>query len=71
MLNIGTYKNVVTVLRDTRLIVVLQLLAERKISAVPVVDENGIFEKLLHADSFQGSIFDIYTRSDVTVQDSA
>jgi len=52
-LGIGTYKNVVTVLKDTPLYVVLNLLAERKISAVPVVDQNG-------------SVIDIYCRSDVT-----
>lgn len=52
-LGIGTYKNVVTVLSDTPLHIVLNLLAQRKISAVPVVDENG-------------SVIDIYCRSDVT-----
>ena len=51
-LGIGTYKNVVTILKDTPLNVTLTLLAERKISAVPVVDENG-------------SVIDVYTKSDV------
>jgi predicted transcriptional regulator len=41
------------VLKDTPLFVVLNLLAERKISAVPVIDENG-------------AVIDIYCRSDVT-----
>ena len=40
-LGIGTYKNVVTVLGDTPLAVVLRLLSEGGISAVPIVDENG------------------------------
>lgn len=31
---------------DTPLVVVLNLLAERKISAVPLVDETGIVERL-------------------------
>jgi len=52
-LGIGTHKNVVTILKDTPLSVVLKLLAERKISAVPVVDENG-------------SVIDVYSKSDVT-----
>lgn len=42
----------VTILKDTPLNVALKLLAERKISAVPVIDENG-------------SVLDIYTKSDV------
>ncbi len=54
-LGIGTFKNVVTILKDTPLSVALKLLAERKISAVPVVDENG-------------SVIDIYSKSDVTVR---
>lgn len=41
-LGIGTYDHVVTVLADTPLIVVLDLLAARKISAVPIVDEHGL-----------------------------
>ncbi|KAL6079396.1 5'-AMP-activated protein kinase subunit gamma-2 [Balamuthia mandrillaris] len=41
-LGIGTFEHVVTVLKDTPLIVVLDLLAERQISAVPIVDEHGV-----------------------------
>jgi CBS domain-containing protein len=41
-LGIGTFHNVVTVLKDTPLIVVLDLLAARKISGVPLVDETGV-----------------------------
>jgi len=51
-LGIGTYKNVVTVLKDTPLSFVLTYLAERNISAVPIVDENG-------------SVIDVYAKSDV------
>lgn len=43
-LGIGTYNNVVTILKDTPLIVALNLLAEREISAVPLVDETGIVD---------------------------
>jgi len=50
-LGIGTYDHVVTVLQDTPLIVVLDLLAARKISAVPIVDEHGV-------------IIDVYSKSD-------
>lgn len=50
-LQIGTYDHVVTVLADTPLIVVLDLLAARKISAVPIVDEHGV-------------IIDVYSKSD-------
>jgi len=51
-LGIGTYDHVVTVLADTPLIVVLELLAARKISAVPIVDEHGV-------------VIDVYSKSDV------
>jgi len=54
-LRIGTYTNVVTVLSDTPLIVLLNLLAERKISAVPLVDETG-------------AVAGIYAKSDVVVR---
>lgn len=50
-LGLGTYEHVVTVLADTPLIVVLDLLAARKISAVPIVDEHGV-------------IIDVYSKSD-------
>jgi 5'-AMP-activated protein kinase regulatory gamma subunit len=50
-LGIGTYDHVVTVLADTPLIVVLDLLAARKISAVPIVDEHGV-------------VIDVYSKSD-------
>ncbi|PRP88884.1 CBS domain-containing protein [Planoprotostelium fungivorum] len=53
-LGIGTYKNVVTVLKDTPLHVVLTLLSEGRISAVPIIDENG-------------EILDVYSKSDVIV----
>jgi len=53
-LGIGTYKNVVTVLKDTPLHVVLTLLAEGRISAVPIIDENG-------------EILDVYSKSDVII----
>eukprot|EP01119_Soliformovum_irregulare_P008436 TRINITY_DN21553_c0_g1_i1.p2 TRINITY_DN21553_c0_g1~~TRINITY_DN21553_c0_g1_i1.p2 ORF type:complete len:391 (-),score=99.35 TRINITY_DN21553_c0_g1_i1:1314-2486(-) len=52
-LPIGTFKHVVTVFQDTPISVVLTLLAERKISAVPIIDANGF-------------VIDIYSRSDVT-----
>jgi 5'-AMP-activated protein kinase, regulatory gamma subunit len=48
-LGIGTYEHVVTVLADTPLIVVLDLLAARKISAVPIVDEHGMHYSLSFA----------------------
>eukprot|EP01117_Protostelium_nocturnum_P007484 TRINITY_DN2676_c0_g1_i1.p1 TRINITY_DN2676_c0_g1~~TRINITY_DN2676_c0_g1_i1.p1 ORF type:complete len:538 (-),score=154.97 TRINITY_DN2676_c0_g1_i1:14-1627(-) len=51
-LGIGTYKNVVTVFKDTPLHVVLTTLAEGRISAVPVIDENG-------------EVVDVYSKSDV------
>jgi len=53
-LGIGTYDHVVTVLADTPLIVVLKLLAARKISAVPIVDEHGV-------------VIDMYSKSDVPI----
>src|SRR3990167_1137901 len=45
-LKIGTYNNVVTILKDTPLIVALNLLMERKISAVPLVDETGVVDAI-------------------------
>eukprot|EP01112_Ceratiomyxa_fruticulosa_P021874 TRINITY_DN7850_c1_g1_i1.p1 TRINITY_DN7850_c1_g1~~TRINITY_DN7850_c1_g1_i1.p1 ORF type:complete len:685 (-),score=139.80 TRINITY_DN7850_c1_g1_i1:85-2139(-) len=51
-LGIGTYDHVVTVLADTPLIVVLDFLAQRKISALPIVDEHGV-------------VIDVYSKSDV------
>eukprot|EP01089_Gocevia_fonbrunei_P014293 TRINITY_DN3883_c0_g1_i1.p1 TRINITY_DN3883_c0_g1~~TRINITY_DN3883_c0_g1_i1.p1 ORF type:complete len:373 (-),score=47.76 TRINITY_DN3883_c0_g1_i1:1-1119(-) len=52
-LKIGTYEHVVTVFKDTPLITVLDLLAEKQISALPVVDEHGVIHCL-------------YSNSDIT-----
>jgi 5'-AMP-activated protein kinase, regulatory gamma subunit len=53
-LGIGTFNNVVTILKDTPLIVALSMLAERQISAVPLVDETGVVDG-------------IYSKSDAAV----
>lgn len=53
-LGIGSYQQIVTVLPESPLHHVLTLLYERKISAVPIVDQNGV-------------ILDVYSNSDVTV----
>ena len=41
-LDVGTFEGVVTVLVDTPLIVILNTLFERSISAVPVINESGV-----------------------------
>ncbi|GAM18631.1 hypothetical protein SAMD00019534_018060 [Acytostelium subglobosum LB1] len=53
-LGIGTFEKVVTVHTETPLIKVLELLAEKKISAVPIIDDNG-------------KVIDVYSKSDVTL----
>ncbi|EFA76167.1 cystathionine-beta-synthase domain-containing protein [Heterostelium album PN500] len=53
-LGIGTFEKVCTVHTHTPLIKVLELLAEKKISAVPIIDENG-------------KVIDVYSKSDVTL----
>lgn len=70
-LGIGTFNNVVTVLQDTPLIVVLNLLIERKISAVPLVDENGVARGLYtksHAAAL-AQCADIFAELEKPVQD--
>jgi CBS domain-containing protein len=54
-LNIGTFKNIATVYPNTPLHEVLTLLYERRISAVPVISEEG-------------KLIDIYSNSDLTVR---
>ncbi|XP_065887809.1 5'-AMP-activated protein kinase subunit gamma-1-like isoform X2 [Dysidea avara] len=51
-LGIGTYNNIATATRDTPLIVALKIFAERRISALPIVDECGV-------------VVDIYAKFDV------
>jgi hypothetical protein len=53
-LGIGTYSHIVSALPESPLHHVLTLLYERKISAVPIVDEKGV-------------VLDVYSNSDVTV----
>ncbi|KAF0716644.1 Aste57867_2728 [Aphanomyces stellatus] len=45
-LGIGTFSNLVTIPEDTPLIHVLHTLMERRISAVPIVDANGVVTHL-------------------------
>jgi len=52
-LGIGTYENLITVNKETPLYQVLDLLLEKQISAIPIVDDNG-------------KAVDIYTKSNVT-----
>eukprot|EP00126_Sphaerothecum_destruens_P002918 Sdes_comp16323_c0_seq1m5686 len=52
VLGIGTYKNIEKVTYSTPVISVLRLLASKRISAVPVVDDAGV-------------IVDVYAKSDV------
>jgi len=52
-LRMGTFANVCTATRDTPLNTVLNLLAEQRVSAIPIVDEHGV-------------VIDVYSRSDVT-----
>lgn len=40
-LKIGTYENVETVAEDTTIILALKKFVERRVSALPVVDEKG------------------------------
>lgn len=40
-LKIGTYENVETVVEDTTIILALKKFVERRVSALPVVDEKG------------------------------
>eukprot|EP00127_Corallochytrium_limacisporum_P001788 Clim_evm4s82 gene=Clim_evmTU4s82 len=51
-LNLGTYNNIVTVTRDTPIIVALKMFADKRISALPVVDEEG-------------RVVDVYAKFDV------
>ena len=41
-LGIGTYHQILTILRETPLIVVLDVLARRELTSVPVVDDRGV-----------------------------
>jgi 5'-AMP-activated protein kinase regulatory gamma subunit len=52
-LDIGTYTSIITATKDTPLIKILDLLAERNISAVPIVDHQEIVQ-------------DVYSNSDIT-----
>lgn len=52
-LGIGTFDRLATVTRDTRLRDVLELLAQRDLSSVPVVDDNG-------------RVAGLYARADIT-----
>ena len=40
-LGIGTYHQILTILRETPLVVVLDVLARCELTSVPVVDETG------------------------------
>ncbi|XP_031565702.1 5'-AMP-activated protein kinase subunit gamma-1-like isoform X2 [Actinia tenebrosa] len=51
-IGIGTYKNVSTVKPNTPLITAIQMFAEKRVSALPVIDENGV-------------VVDIYAKFDV------
>ncbi|XP_078378221.1 5'-AMP-activated protein kinase subunit gamma-1-like isoform X1 [Oculina patagonica] len=51
-LGIGTYKNVAMISPQTPLITAFHMFAEKKVSAIPVVDDNGV-------------VVDIYARFDV------
>ncbi|EGG23822.1 cystathionine-beta-synthase domain-containing protein [Cavenderia fasciculata] len=53
-LGIGTFENVCTVSVDTPLVQVLKLLSEKKISAVPILDESD-------------KVVDVYSKGDVTL----
>ncbi|KAN0026299.1 hypothetical protein ACTFIV_007283 [Dictyostelium citrinum] len=54
-LGIGTFATVVTVMTHTPLVEVLQLLSDKKISAVPIIDSET------------SKIVDVYSKSDVTL----
>ncbi|KAK5575084.1 hypothetical protein RB653_010340 [Dictyostelium firmibasis] len=54
-LGIGTFATVVTVMTHTPLVEVLELLSEKKISAVPIIDSET------------SKIVDVYSKSDVTL----
>eukprot|EP00128_Syssomonas_multiformis_P017165 Colp12_sorted_trinity150504_noHs@5291 len=51
-LGIGTYDSIITVTPATPIIVAINLFAERRVSALPVVDDNGV-------------VIDIYAKYDV------
>ena len=53
-LNVGTYDNIATTTMDTPLIDALNAFVERRVSALPVVDQNG-------------KVIDIYAKFDVIV----
>lgn len=53
-LGIGTFTSVIKMLPDTPLINVLKVIRERNISAVPIVDENGILQN-------------VYSKNDVAI----
>ena len=53
-LRIGTYENIAVATTDTPLITALQLFNDRRVSALPVVDEMG-------------KVVDIYAKFDVIV----
>jgi 5'-AMP-activated protein kinase regulatory gamma subunit len=54
-MQIGTFTQLHTVQYDTKLIAALELLTEHKISAVPVVNDDGV-------------LMDVFSRSDVLVR---
>ena len=54
-LNIGTYKEIALTTMDTKLIDVMLKLVDRRVSALPVVDE-------------QGKLIDIYSKFDIFVR---
>jgi 5'-AMP-activated protein kinase regulatory gamma subunit len=54
MLTIGTYKNIATAFPEMPLRVVLQLLIERRVSAVPVVNHDAV-------------VIDVFTKSNILV----
>lgn len=69
-LEVGTFNNVVTMLSDTPLIVALNLLAERQISSVPLVDETGVVEAVYSKSDAAGLAKhpDIFSQLDRPVQ---
>ena len=63
-IKIGTYNNLVTVKLSTPVIQIISIFMKKRISAIPIVDNDGKFEILIH---FIGVVLNVYENNDVLV----
>ncbi|XP_071803620.1 5'-AMP-activated protein kinase subunit gamma-1-like isoform X1 [Asterias amurensis] len=68
-LGIGTYTNIATAKRDTPLIKALQIFVERRVSALPVIDDNNkIIDIYAKFDVINLAAEKTYNNLDITIQ---